>query len=170
MKMNNHAYLAIIIVLAISLFAFVSMYGSNSSSDSSISPTLGVTQNTTVNTGGESMISTVPATEATSQSTDKTYDSGIIAYAVPSHGGSSANETIEVKIDLDGQNRISSVETTHSGSDRQSARYQQDFDSEYKQFVVGKSIDEVNISRVAGASLTTDAFMEAINQIKNEIN
>jgi len=42
------------------------------------------------------------------------------------------------------------------------------FDEAYEAVVVGATIDSLNLSRVGGASLTTDAFNEALSSIKSE--
>lgn len=42
------------------------------------------------------------------------------------------------------------------------------FENGYKQEVVGKSLDSISLSRVGGASLTTEAFNDAVAIIKTE--
>ena len=42
------------------------------------------------------------------------------------------------------------------------------FENGYKQEVVGKSLDSISLSRVGGASLTTEAFNDAVATIKAE--
>ena len=51
---------------------------------------------------------------------------------------------------------------------RESERYVSGFESSIKSKVVGKKISDVNLSIVGGASLTTDAFTEAISEIQSE--
>lgn len=46
--------------------------------------------------------------------------------------------------------------------------YIQRFASGYEQEVVGKSVNEVELSRVAGSSLTSIGFNDALDQIKDE--
>jgi hypothetical protein len=43
---------------------------------------------------------------------------------------------------------------------------QQLFDEAYKPLVVGKTLDQISLSRVGGASLTTGAFNDALAKIK----
>jgi uncharacterized protein YxeA len=52
-----------------------------------------------------------------------------------------------------------------SGTSRQ---YQSQFISNYKDMVVGKRIDEVKLDRVAGSSLTSNGFNEALDEIKQD--
>lgn len=40
------------------------------------------------------------------------------------------------------------------------------FDTAYEPLVIGKSLDEISLSRVGGASLTTGAFNDALAKIK----
>jgi hypothetical protein len=42
------------------------------------------------------------------------------------------------------------------------------FDEAYKEEVVGQPLDAINLSRVGGASLTTEAFNEAVDSIQQE--
>lgn len=52
-----------------------------------------------------------------------------------------------------------------SGTARQ---FQEQFAAGYKAFVIGKDIDEVSLSRVAGSSLTSSGFNDALEQIKDD--
>ena len=61
---------------------------------------------------------------------------------------------------------ISSVSATPAAGDRTSQRYQNAFISGYKQYVVGKNIADVNLTRVSGSSLTPMGFNDALTQIK----
>ncbi len=49
-----------------------------------------------------------------------------------------------------------------------SVEMQTAFAENYKQFVVGKNIDEVNLSKVSSSSLTPKGFNDAIEKIKSE--
>ncbi len=44
----------------------------------------------------------------------------------------------------------------------------QRFEQAYKTEVIGKKLDEINLSRVGGASLTSNAFNDAVAKIKTE--
>jgi hypothetical protein len=46
--------------------------------------------------------------------------------------------------------------------------YTKRFNTSYQTYVIGKDLDTLNLSRVAGASLTTDAFKKAITEIKTQ--
>ncbi|MBP6881420.1 MAG: hypothetical protein KBC35_02235 [Candidatus Pacebacteria bacterium] len=46
--------------------------------------------------------------------------------------------------------------------------YTKRFNTSYQTYVIGKNLDTLNLSRIAGASLTTDAFKKAITEIKTQ--
>lgn len=76
-------------------------------------------------------------------------------------------ETISVTITLD-DDVITAVEVTGEPSKRESEQYQGQFIGGISEVVVGKNIDEISVSRVAGSSLTSGGFNDAIEQIKAE--
>lgn len=98
---------------------------------------------------------------STSSYTDGTY-SATGEYSTP--GGT---ESVSVTATLSG-GKIASVKTTGSASGGNSAQYQEAFLSAYESQVVGKSIDEVSLSRVAGSSLTSSGFNAALEEIKKD--
>lgn len=76
-------------------------------------------------------------------------------------------ETIDVTITLaDGV--ITAVEVTGDPQRSESERYQSAFISGIEDVVVGESIDDISVSRVAGSSLTSGGFNQAIDEIKSE--
>lgn len=79
-------------------------------------------------------------------------------------GGS---ESIEVRVTLAG-GVITDAEVTQNATGGEAEEYQSQFVSGYKSQVVGKNIDEVSLSRVAGSSLTPLGFNNALDTIKSE--
>lgn len=63
---------------------------------------------------------------------------------------------------------IVSTELDQHADSGNSAQFQGQFASGYEELVVGKDIDEVQLSRVAGSSLTSNGFNQAIEEIKEE--
>lgn len=61
---------------------------------------------------------------------------------------------------------ITAVSITQEPGDNTSARYQDKFASGYQQYVIGKNIAEVNLTKVSGSSLTPKGFNDALAQIK----
>ena len=92
--------------------------------------------------------------------TDGTYDAEG-SYRTP--GGT---EKVSVKVTL-ADNTITAVEVTGSGSG-ESAQYQGLFKDGISDVVIGKNIDEIQVSRVSGSSLTSTGFNNAIETIKQE--
>lgn len=76
-------------------------------------------------------------------------------------------ETISVTLTLaDGV--VSDVEVTGDPQARESEQYQGQFIDGISDEVVGKSLDEIEVSRVAGSSLTSGGFNEAVESIKEQ--
>lgn len=98
---------------------------------------------------------------ASSQYKDGTY-TATGSYSTP--GG---RESVGITMTLAG-GTVESVEMTQKAITGEAKDYQARFASGYKSMVVGKSIDEVSLSRVAGSSLTSNGFNDAIDQIKND--
>jgi uncharacterized protein with FMN-binding domain len=76
-------------------------------------------------------------------------------------------EQISVTVTLEGD-VITAVEVTGDPQKRESEQYQSQFIGGIADVVVGQDIDEIQVSRVAGSSLTSDGFNEAIETIKSE--
>ena len=76
-------------------------------------------------------------------------------------------ETIEVSITIaDGV--IEAVEVTPGATNSTSKRYQGDFAGGVGAEVIGKSLDEADVTRVAGSSLTSGGFAEALQTIRQD--
>ncbi|MFH0772807.1 MAG: FMN-binding protein [bacterium] len=74
-------------------------------------------------------------------------------------------ESVSVNITLDGAT-VTDLQLSLNPSNDTSAAYQNAFAAEIKSYVVGKNIKDINVSRVAGASYTTEAFMQAVKKIQ----
>lgn len=84
------------------------------------------------------------------------------SYYVP-HG----NENIQVSLTIN-SGVITNVSIQNSEGDHTSARYQEDFNAVYKNYVVGKKISGLQLSVVSGASDTTQGFNDALSQITSK--
>jgi uncharacterized protein with FMN-binding domain len=76
-------------------------------------------------------------------------------------------ETIQVTVTLE-DDVITAVEVDGQPQERESEQYQSRFIGGIADVVVGHDIDEIQVSRVAGSSLTSGGFNEAIEAIKSE--
>jgi uncharacterized protein with FMN-binding domain len=63
---------------------------------------------------------------------------------------------------------ITSASVTNMAGDGRSQRYQNMFISGYQQYVVGKNIADVYLTKVSGSSLTPSGFNDALAQIKSQ--
>ena len=97
----------------------------------------------------------------TSSYKDGTY-SATGSYSSPG-GRESIKLTVTIK---DGV--IVSTRLDEKASNGEAKEYQDDFDNGHKTLVVGKNIDEVSLSRVAGSSLTSNGFNDALDEIKSD--
>ena len=75
-------------------------------------------------------------------------------------------ETVSVDVTL-AAGKITEVSVDGNGTG-DSAKYQSMFKDAIADEVVGKNIDEINVSRVSGSSLTSTGFNNAIETIKQE--
>lgn len=122
---------------------------------------------TTQSSSTASTSSAAPTTgSSTTATTSGTYKDGTYTasetYRVP-HG----TESITVSATLQ-DGAVTATTVKNSENDFDSARYQEDFSAGYKSHVVGKKIDGLSISIIAGASDTTEAFNNALEQIASQ--
>lgn len=103
---------------------------------------------------------------STSQSTSS-YKNGSYQ-AVGNYQTPGGSEKITVKVTLGNNGVIESVDLDRDPTTREAEEYQSKFVSGYKTQVVGKKIDDVRLSRVAGSSLTSGGFNQALESIKEE--
>lgn len=111
--------------------------------------------------------STATTESSTSSSTGTTtYTDGTYT-ASGSYQTPESVEEISVTVTL-ADDVITSVEVAGDPQARESQQYQSQFIGGISDVVVGKDIDEISVSRVAGSSLTSGGFNKAIEEIKTE--
>jgi uncharacterized protein with FMN-binding domain len=76
-------------------------------------------------------------------------------------------ETVDVTVTI-ADDTVTDVEVTGDPQAAESRRYQSEFIGGIKDEVVGKKVDEISVSKVAGSSLTSGGFMKALDSIKSE--
>lgn len=108
----------------------------------------------------ESAVADTPGTPAASGYADGTYtvEAG---YQAPS-----GMERIEVVLTL-ADGTVTAVSVSGDAADREAAHYQSRFASAIAAEVVGRDISTLSVSRVAGASLTSDGFNAALDDIRS---
>ena len=109
------------------------------------------------------------AVESGSGSSDSGSSGGDYADGTYSADGSyqspGGEESVSVSITLD-DDVVTAVTVTPHATSGNSKQYQTQFASGIAGEVVGKDIAELDVSRVAGSSLTSGGFNEALEQIK----
>ncbi len=110
----------------------------------------------------------IPIEDESNLQTQSIYNNGLYnvttTYQVPN--GKSHEVYLEVSLDGD---TVSAAGLTFGGDeDKISTQKQSDFSDAYSDLVVGMKLDEIALSRVGGASLTTNAFNEALVVVKSQ--
>lgn len=76
-------------------------------------------------------------------------------------------ETVGVQLTL-AAGRVTDVQITQHPSNPNTRKFQGEFAGGIAAQVVGKNLDELNVSKVAGSSLTSGGFNQAVGKIKSE--
>lgn len=132
-------------------------------------PVIKNTQSTTTNTATKKVTTTQTQTTQTPVvskpvSTSKTVAT-TVKFNVPKGHMDSMTVTATVK---DGV--ITALNYSQNSSNRDSEEYYQSFENSFSNSsVVGKKIGSVQLSRVGGASLTTEAFNQALSNLAQQI-
>ncbi|QJU55823.1 hypothetical protein SCB71_02005 [Herbiconiux sp. KACC 21604] len=123
--------------------------------------------------GSSSSSSTPSSTPATGSDSATSDSSGSSTYAdgtyeaTGSYTSPNGQEEVDVSVTLEGD-VITAVTVTPEATNPNSVNYQTQFADGIAAVVVGKDIDEIEVSRVAGSSLTSGGFNKAIETIKSE--
>lgn len=105
-----------------------------------------------------------PASE--SAATTGSYKDG--TYSADGHYTSpNGTETVGVELTLAGGS-VSDVKITPHPSNPNTRKFQGEFASGIQAQVVGKKLDEIKVSKVAGSSLTSGGFNQAVADIKTQ--
>jgi hypothetical protein len=84
-----------------------------------------------------------------------------------SYSNPGGESTVKVALTIS-DGTISKVDVTPEATNGTSKQYQTQFAGGIADQVVGKSLDDLDVSKVAGSSLTAKGFNDAIDQIKAE--
>lgn len=102
----------------------------------------------------------------TDSSSSTTYTDGTYE-ATGQYSTPESVETIDVTLTIAGDT-VTAVEVTGDPQASESKRYQSEFIGGIQAEVVGKKLDEISVSKVAGSSLTSGGFNNAVETIKSE--
>ena len=114
---------------------------------------------------------TSSATSDTTQSNTQASDDTVYADGTYSAEGTYITPGGEESIDLTvtiADNVITATSLKTNANSGEAEQYQSDFASGYKNLVIGKKVGSVSLSRVAGSSLTSTGFNDALDQIKTD--
>jgi uncharacterized protein with FMN-binding domain len=151
------AVTALIVIVLVGIVASAAIVIANAKDDDTVG--------TTTASGSSNASSTNSSTPASSTDT-ATYKDGTYN-ATGSYLSPNGRESIKLIVTIkDGIITDTSVE--NNGTDRETQQYQSQFANNYKTLVVGKKIGDVSLSRVAGSSLTSNGFNNALDQIKTD--
>lgn len=122
--------------------------------------------------GSGSTSASTPAAGSTSESSSGSAGSGADASALKdgtytedgSYNSPGGEESITVKLTLAG-GVVEDLDVTSNATNPNSKKYQGEFVDGINDIVVGKSISDLNVSKVAGSSLTSGGFNDAIDKI-----
>ena len=118
--------------------------------------------NTQVNTNESATLTTSSASTAqNAKYKDGTY-SAEGSYFSPT-GGEKVGVELTTKGDI-----VTDVVFIPEATHPTSVNFQNKFAAGYKQYVVGKSLDQINVGKVSGSSLTPNGFNDAVAKIKVE--
>jgi uncharacterized protein with FMN-binding domain len=116
---------------------------------------------TTPATSGAPMAGTGSSSSAASGYKDGTYS------ADGNYVSPNGTETVGVELTLSA-GTVSDVNITQHPSNPNTRKFQGEFAGGIKAQIVGKKLDELNVSKVAGSSLTSGGFNQAVEKIKAE--
>ncbi|MFM9376324.1 calcium-binding protein [Gordonia sp. VNK21] len=113
---------------------------------------------------GDSADSSTSGTTGTTEHAD--YKNGEYT-ATGTYNSPGGLQKVGVTVTLD-NNVVTALDLNHSYAKGTSATFQDKFASGIDALVVGKNIDDLDVSKVAGSSLTSAGFNEAIDEIKSQ--
>ncbi len=119
--------------------------------------------------GSDDPASSAPTTSETSSATDGTSSAASVKDGDYEAEGEYANpggqSMVKVELTL-ADGKISDITVTPEAANGTSKGFQAKFAGGISGEVVGKSLDELDVSKVSGSSLTSQGFNQAIEQIK----
>ncbi|HKU34622.1 MAG TPA: hypothetical protein VJP90_03645 [Paenarthrobacter sp.] len=121
----------------------------------------------TQNGGQESTTSPTTSSAASGGTANgSTYKDGTYS-ADGTYTSPNGQETVGVQLTLAGD-KVTAVNITTHPSNPNTKKFQGEFASGIAAQIVGKDIDQLNVSKVAGSSLTSGGFNDAVGQIKSQ--
>ena len=117
-------------------------------------------------TDNSGQVSTSSPSASSAAGGASTYKDGTYS-ADGSYTSPNGQEKVGVELTL-ASGKVSAVNITTHPSNPNTKKFQGEFASGISAQVVGKNIDELNVYKVAGSSLTSGGFNDAVQQIKSQ--
>lgn len=164
----------VVVILLVAIYAGVSAYNKRNNSNTNVVADSNAT-NTTQDINADANLNTNTATNtSTNTSTNTATNTPPVKTSTYKNGTYKANGSYispggqeQVAVSLTIKNDIvTDSSVTPTPASPTSSQYQGQFVANYKQFVTGKNISTLNLSKVAGSSLTSKGFNAAVEQIK----
>jgi uncharacterized protein with FMN-binding domain len=105
-------------------------------------------------------------TTTTASSSSGTYKDGTYT-ATGTYNSPGGQEKVMVELTVS-NNVVSSSSVMSGANDPTAESYQSIFIGGYKKYVVGKKLNDINVSNVSGSSLTSIGFKDALKQIEKQ--
>lgn len=150
----NPGIAALIVIVLVGIVAAVVVVVRNQSESSNVAETSQTQES-------DNEIATAP-TDSTDENVS--YKNGTYT-ETGSYISPGGRESVEVTLNLT-DDIITDATVTANAASSDSKEHQDNFIAGYKPLVIGKDIDEVSLSRVAGSSLTSNGFNAAVELIK----
>ena len=170
LQKNIGIFFGIIVICGVLGITIFNTSQSSSSTTPNNAPTTTNTSNNTTSTTQTQTSNPVTTTQAPPIDTPKklssVYKDGTYS-ATGSYMSPAGNEQIGVTIALK-NDVITSATVTNMAGDGRSQRYQNMFISGYQQYVNGKNISSVYLTKISGSSLTPSGFNDALAQIESQ--
>jgi uncharacterized protein with FMN-binding domain len=124
------------------------------------------TPTTTGSSAGTSDTASPSGTSSSLASSGSVYQDGTYS-ADGNYVSPNGTETVGVELTL-ASGKVTGVNITQHPSNPNTRKFQGEFAGGIAAQIVGKNIDELNVSKVAGSSLTSGGFNQAVEKIKAE--
>lgn len=155
MEKNNKLVIIALGVLIFGLISFATYFSFNSDSKDAAS-----TASVTLNQENNNLSGDTSITEEKSEEYNDGQYSSQGSYQSPA-----GEESIDLNITIE-NGLVTEAVFLGKGENAVSKKWQKVFTDNYRDYVVGKPINEVKIDKVAGSSLTPKGFNDAFNKIK----
>jgi uncharacterized protein with FMN-binding domain len=121
---------------------------------------------TPAQTSPETTTSSAPSSSLATSGTAAGYKDGTYS-ADGNYVSPNGTETVGVELTL-ANGTVSDVKITEHPTNPNTRKFQGEFAGGIKDQVVGKKLDELKVSKVAGSSLTSGGFNQAVEKIKSQ--